>query len=207
MPKMPISPGANGNPNGQGPKTGADAKFGPGTGAKPAQGAKNASGNLFADGKTPTLDELPDSPFVNPVPGGTDKTLAQVLGEIVWICTQSPQHKSFFLSDLEWMVMTPILLQQFRIFYDSQKPIGVALWAFADADVQTRLASGGARLRPQDWKSGPHLWLVDLIAPFGGMEIAQIRDSMLIDLKKNVFPEAAISFRAAVDGKFITRKL
>ncbi|WP_371818808.1 toxin-activating lysine-acyltransferase [Rhodomicrobium sp. Az07] len=42
--------------------------------------------------------------------------------------------------------------------------------------------------RPADWKSGNKLWLVDIVAPFGG------QDAMLTDLKEKVFPEREASF-------------
>jgi cytolysin-activating lysine-acyltransferase len=117
-----------------------------------------------ASGSTPTGD--PGTPghkpleFSGPVPGGTGKTFGQVLGEIVWIMSQSLTHKTMFIADLEWMVMMPIAFQQFRLFYDEEKPIGVALWAFANDDVEARLFAGGARMRPQDWK-----WLVSACKP------------------------------------------
>src|SRR3954454_639170 len=44
------------------------------------------------------------------------KTVSQVLGEITWLFTQSPRHKSIPVGDLEWLVMPAILLKQFRIF-------------------------------------------------------------------------------------------
>jgi cytolysin-activating lysine-acyltransferase len=91
--------------------------------------------------------------------------------------------------------MTPIALQQFRIFYAPDKPIGVALWAKVAPHVEERLAQGNARLAPADWKSGNALWLVDLIAPFGG------QDEMLKDLKLNVFPQETIKLLAAKEGK------
>jgi cytolysin-activating lysine-acyltransferase len=59
----------------------------------------------------------------------------------------------------------------------------IALWAFVDASVEVRLSLGDARLSPSDWKSGENLWLVDLIAPFGG------QDSMFGEIKANVFPD------------------
>ena len=68
-----------------------------------------------------------------------------MLGEIVWLMSQSPLHKQFFISDLEWLVMTPVLLQQFRLFYDQGKPIGVAFWATVSEEVEQRLAAGTQR--------------------------------------------------------------
>ena len=58
------------------------------------------------------------SPFTLPTPGGKEKTVSQLFGEIVWLFSQSPKHKNFFVSDLEWLVMTPVLLRQFRVSGD-----------------------------------------------------------------------------------------
>jgi cytolysin-activating lysine-acyltransferase len=135
------------------------------------------------------------------VPGGTGKTFGQVLGEIVWIMSQSMLHKTLFISDLEWMVMTPIALQQFRLFYDEEKPIGVALWAFANNEVEARLLAGGARLRPQDWRSGEKLWIVDVISPWGEVAGERLQTVMLKDLKDNVFPNRPLHMRGMIDGK------
>jgi cytolysin-activating lysine-acyltransferase len=110
------------------------------------------------------------------------------LGEIVWLMSQSPLHKQFFISDLEWFVMTPILRQQFRLFYAKNKPIGVVLWAFTDEEVAKRLAAGTTKLRPQDWKSGKELWVVEAIAPFGGAE------AMIQNLKEQVFAEKKLRY-------------
>jgi cytolysin-activating lysine-acyltransferase len=115
-----------------------------------ASGAPHANGNTAAG-------------QVEPAP----KTVSQVLGEIVWLMTQSPRHKSIALGDLEWLVMPAILLRQFRIFYKGEQPAGVALWALADDLVAKRIDTGDNRLSAVEWKSGPHMRLVELVAPFG----------------------------------------
>jgi cytolysin-activating lysine-acyltransferase len=135
------------------------------------------------------------SVFSGPVPGGTDKTLATVLGEIVWLMSQSQTHKQFFINDLEWLVMTPALLQQYRLYYASDRPMGVLFWGFVDEEVEKRLVTGSAKLRPQDWKSGDKLWIVDIVAPFGGTE------EMIKDLKLKVFPDRPLKVLAAEGGK------
>jgi cytolysin-activating lysine-acyltransferase len=86
--------------------------------------------------------------------------------------------------------MTPVLLQQFRMFYDKDKPIGVAFWATVNAEVEERLAAGTSRLRPQDWKSGDQAWVVEAIAPFGGAE------EMVRDLKNSVFDQRQLTYLA-----------
>jgi RTX toxin acyltransferase family len=68
------------------------------------------------------------------------------------------------------------------------KPIGVAFWATVNEEVEARLAAGTTRMRPQDWKSGDRLWVVEVIAPFGGAE------EMVKDLKLKVFPQRELKF-------------
>lgn len=128
--------------------------------------------------------------FAHAPPEGHAKKTSEVLGEITWLMSQSPLHKRLFIQDLEWFVMTPILLQQFRLFYDQQKPIGVVLWAHANEDVAEMLGQGISKLRPQDWQSGDEVWVVEAIAPFGGGE------EMVKDLKANVFAEQDVRYLA-----------
>jgi cytolysin-activating lysine-acyltransferase len=130
----------------------------------------------------------PASPRPESTPTEKRKTVAQLFGEIVWLLTQSPRHHRFVLADLEWLVTTPMLLRQFRVFYASERPIGVALWAFVDDEVEQRLLSGRAKLAPDDWKSGKKLWLVEVVAPFGEA------DAMIKNLKRRTFPNREIAF-------------
>ncbi len=96
------------------------------------------------------------------------KTVAQVMGEITWLMTQSPRNKAMPLGDLEWLVMPAILLRQFRIFYQGEQPVGVALWALVDGLVAKRIDAGDRRLTAVEWKSGTAMRIVDIVAPFGG---------------------------------------
>jgi cytolysin-activating lysine-acyltransferase len=100
--------------------------------------------------------------------GPAAKTVAQVLGEITWLMTQSPRHKAIPLGDLEWLLMPAILLRQFRIFYKGEQPVGVAVWALADNLVAARIDANDKRLTAVEWKSGANLRIVELVAPFGG---------------------------------------
>jgi cytolysin-activating lysine-acyltransferase len=100
--------------------------------------------------------------------GPPPKTVAQVLGEIAWLMTQSPRHKAVPLADLEWLLMPALLLRQFRIFYSGEQPVGVALWALADDLVAARIDAGDKRLAAVEWKSGSNMRIVDIVAPFGG---------------------------------------
>ena len=127
-------------------------------------------------------------------------TASHMLGEVTWILSQSPAHKHFAIGDLESMVMPAILLEQFRVFHGDKHPLGFALWAYLSEDAEMRMtaavaAGGGARLRPDDWKSGNRLWLVDLVAPFATPE-NKLTEAMVADLIQNVFGERTFKFHS-----------
>lgn len=109
------------------------------------------------------------------------KTVAQMLGEIVWLLTQSPVHKQMFIGDLEWFCMPAVLLEQYRVFYGPNAPAAVALWARVADETDARLREGGGKLRPDEWNSGENAWLIELVTPFGGVE------EILNDLAVTVF--------------------
>lgn len=134
---------------------------------------------------------------VQPPPGGQpQKTVSQMLGEIVWLMSQSPTHKQLFIGDLEWFVMPAVLLEQFRIFYGPNSPAAVALWAMVSEETEARLKDGAHKLRPDEWKAGDRPWLVELVAPFGGQQ------EILADLSKSVFGGQPFSFHTtAADGQ------
>jgi len=119
---------------------------------------------------------------------GEPKTVAQMLGEIVWLLSQSPLHKHLMIADLEWFCMPAILLEQFRVFYGTTTPAAVALWASVSEETEERLKSGAGKLRPDEWKAGDRLWLMEVVAPFGG------QDEILQDLSKTVFAGKPFKF-------------
>lgn len=109
---------------------------------------------------------------------------AQVIGEIVGLLSQSLAHRH--LADLEWLIGPPVALRQFRIFHDDTKPLAVALWASVSDEVEKELVAGRPRLRPNEWKSGENLWLIDLVAPTipNGSEAAE---GLVQDIASKVF--------------------
>lgn len=117
-------------------------------------------------------------------------TVSEVFGQATWLMTQSRGHRTMFISDLEWMLMPPILLRQFRLFPGKDQPLGIALWAQLSDEASQRLEAGG-KLKPDDWKSGDNYWLVELLAPFGQ------QDAMLGDIKSSIFKGKTFKMHAA----------
>ena len=186
---------------------------------RPAGESQNGASNGTDASKpqSPNPNAIPGSPFQYAAPDGSAKTMSAVLGEIVWLMSQSPIHKSFFIPRTERgqfpiamavgysakaigigncprPSIMPVILKQFRLFYDQDKPIGVVFWGMVSDEVAARLAEGTSKLRPQDWKSGDNFWVVETIAPFGGAE------EMVKDLKAAVFPDREIRMMVVKDG-------
>lgn len=54
------------------------------------------------------------------------------------------------------------------MFYNGEQPVGVAKWALVDDFAAKRIDANDRRLTAVEWKSGPHLRIIELVAPFGG---------------------------------------
>jgi cytolysin-activating lysine-acyltransferase len=124
-------------------------------------------------------------------------TVSHLLGEVTWLLTQSPLHRALAIGDLEWLVMPALIHQQFYIFRDGEKPVGLALWAYCSPAAEAKLDRGmiepANRLTLEEWKSGDVIWLVDLIAPFATAENKQ-REIMIADLISGPLAGKAFNF-------------
>jgi hemolysin-activating ACP:hemolysin acyltransferase len=100
------------------------------------------------------------------------KRLAGAFGEIVSVMMRSEAHRLTHIAELEWLVLPAIATAQFSIA-DAQSrtlgvtaPIGVVLWASVSDEIDRRLSSNlmrPARLKPEDWKSGDTIWIIEAI--------------------------------------------
>jgi cytolysin-activating lysine-acyltransferase len=106
---------------------------------------------------------------------------------IVSVLTRSPHYKHYTLSDLEWLVVPPLLTGQCAVMEAKVNgrdvPVAVALWATVSDEVDKRLSENVAtpiRLRPDEWRSGDVLWLVDAVGDPKAVPIlvTQIRDAI-----------------------------
>ena len=106
-----------------------------------------------------------------------------VIGNVVWLMTQSPHHRHLFLEDITSLVVGPVALGQYRIWRENGVPVGYASWATLDAEAEKRVRADVKSLKAEDWNSGDQLWLMDVIAPFGAHEkiVAELRETVFRD--------------------------
>ena len=126
-------------------------------------------------------------------PRGQEKV--QALGHAVWLMTHSAIHKHLFMIDAEWLIVPPVSLGQYKLWYKNDLPYGFASWAFLGPDAEARIREGIRRVTPIDWKSGDTLWLMDFIAPFGDQQ------QMLQELRGVLNNAPMKSLQPGPDGK------
>jgi hemolysin-activating ACP:hemolysin acyltransferase len=95
-----------------------------------------------------------------------------VFTQIVSLLMRSPRHKHYALTDLEWLVLPPLERGQLKIAEAKTQPdgptvpAGFLLWASVSPEIDKRLSqtpNAPMRLRPDEWKSGDILWLIETI--------------------------------------------
>jgi hemolysin-activating ACP:hemolysin acyltransferase len=101
-----------------------------------------------------------------------DLLFGAAFAKIVSLMMRSPSHKDLHLSDLTWLVVPPLLADQFAIIEAVRQgtalpsPYAAALWARVSPEVDRRLSEdkdGSVRLAADEWQSGDILWIVDAV--------------------------------------------
>jgi len=93
-----------------------------------------------------------------------------LLGAVSWLMMQQSGLRHTLLSELEWRVMPPLVLDQAKIYMRDGAPVAYASWARLSDSVAQRYAIPPHQLVAADWRSGEQFWLIDLVAPFGGAQ-------------------------------------
>ena len=154
------------------------------------------------------------TPKIEPPPG-VPRTIAEALGQIVWLLSQSPMHRELKIKELEWSFMPAVLYEQFRVFRFGplpgsenldqaqfarlgltkegleQMPLGMAIWAKLSAAAEAKLERG-EKLAADEWRSGDRVWLVELISPFATPQ-NKLSEAMLLDLMQGPFKTTAFN--------------
>ncbi len=99
------------------------------------------------------------------------KLISASIGDAVVVMSKSPAYKFHTLADIEWLVMPAVLTGQIYVAElqhqdtGARAPVAVVTWASVSDDIDQRLRANPTnriRLLPQDWRSGEHIWIVDV---------------------------------------------
>ncbi len=191
------------------------------TASPPAANAANAA----APAPRPTASASP--PAATSPPGGASqpdlapeelkrraaaiKLVSAAFGQVVSVLMRAPHYKHYSLADLEWMVVPAMVTGQFSIVEAQSRknglsaPVCVVLWASVSHDVDQRLSSAPGepiRLKPNEWRSGDVLWVIDAIGD------ARAVTAVLKRLRENEWQGRTVKLRTrGKDGKAMIREL
>lgn len=116
-----------------------------------------------------------------------------IVGPAVWLYAKDPVRKYRFLADVDAMLLPPVLLDQCRLFSKNGIPFAFATWARVNDEIHARLKGGVLAIAPHEWKSGDHIWLIDVVSPFSHWEdtVKELRESVFADKTVNALIPAA----------------
>ncbi|KMW72893.1 lysine acyltransferase [Photorhabdus luminescens subsp. luminescens] len=105
-----------------------------------------------------------------------------MIGGVMLLSQHSPLHRRYLVSEWQQRILPAFELNQFCYYEDEHgRPIAFCNWAFLSEQNRDELLSGERELTHTDWRSGPHIFFPEMIAPFGhGREVAR-------DLRRRVF--------------------
>lgn len=109
-----------------------------------------------------------------------------ILGPVTWLYARDELRRHLFFADIDWAVMPPIVLNQCRLYTKGKLPYAFVTWAFVSEAVDARLRSSLPRIAPHEWQSGPHVWLIDVVAPFGHA------DEVIEELRRTEFADQIV---------------
>jgi cytolysin-activating lysine-acyltransferase len=99
-----------------------------------------------------------------------EQKVAEQIGAVVLI-SLATERRAWRLATIQAFVEAPVRLNQIELLMDDHgRAQGYVTWGFLTDSVQLELASNPARLIDFDeWNAGTHLWILDVVAPSGGL--------------------------------------
>jgi len=130
-----------------------------------------------------------------------DAEKLRVYGDLMFLAFRSDRHAKMTTATLRTYLEPPVELGQFRVFRFDGVPRGMYTWAWLNRNAERKLIKGKP-LAPGDWRSGEHLWIIDMIAPYQGMAKSMVRFIMT----PGNFTDHDFYFRR-VEGQNNTRRI
>lgn len=162
-----------------------------------------------ASAKPATAPDLPPEELAKR--RAVSKHISATFGEIVSVLMRQPSGKTHALNELEWMVIPPLMANQFSVAEAQSKaqgfvaPIALLLWARVSAEVDNRLTTEldkPVRLSPAEWTSGDIVWLIEACGEPRALQ------AMMRKVAEEKWKGRTVKFRSVgVDGKATVRTL
>ncbi len=118
----------------------------------------------------------------------------------------SQRHHGLTVRDITRVLLPALLNDQYMIAeakpqgQDVTAPVGLVIWARVSSEIDSRLQSDASNpivLKPEDWRSGDHTWVIDMIGS------QPVIDAMLKQLKDGPLKGQQVKMRVrGQDGRY-----
>lgn len=92
----------------------------------------------------------------------------EIVGMAAWLWSRSGLHRSWDLHLFERDVLESVELQQFVLMTRNDQPAAYLSWGHLSDEAEVSYIVNPHSLHREDKRSGPHLWLLNWVAPYGG---------------------------------------
>lgn len=125
----------------------------------------------------------------------------EAVGHMVGLCALNGIYRHWTIEDIGRLFIPPVLAGQYRLYLDQGLCIAFATWAYLSDEWSERVRVRYDDPAPEVWRSGPHLWIVDMVAPGIAPRITR-------DLQRTVFKDRTEpGFALRRDANGVIRKI
>ncbi|MDV5224395.1 RTX toxin-activating lysine-acyltransferase RtxC [Providencia rettgeri] len=108
--------------------------------------------------------------------------IQKIIGGVMLLSQYSPLHHRYLVAEWYQRIIPALVLNQFCYYEDDDgNPIAFCNWAFLSESTRNELLSGCREISLSDWHSGQHIFIPEMIAPFGHAR------AVVSDLRRRVF--------------------
>lgn len=87
------------------------------------------------------------------------------IGNAFQIMKSVDYYRQYRISDFEALILPAIVSGQITFVKKNENLIGFYTWAMLSSRSQNILTTGERSLEISEWRSGPHFWIMDVVAP------------------------------------------
>lgn len=97
-----------------------------------------------------------------------------VVGEVIGLMAESEWHCRYSPEDIDRLITPAVYYDRARCYFDAETEdlVGFITWTFLRPEAEKGYIEGTRLLQSEDWTTGPsdgNLWIIDMVAPFGGV--------------------------------------
>lgn len=101
-----------------------------------------------------------------PTPEFPTQDQLRAYGDFAFLYMRSDFHRDVPLHLARLAIQPAIDLGFYKVFHNDGIPRYGVTWAFLGPEAEARLTRGEV-LKPAEWRSGPNMWVIEIIAPYG----------------------------------------